>query len=86
MAIIIPFPNKQYDLLQRREDILQYFYYTFASMFDELHMNSDQLEEESAEVLISIENLVNSHLGLENYEDYSEGFRESDEEVQENFQ
>lgn len=86
MAIIIPFPGKEYNLLQRRDDLLQYFYYTFASMVNENHMDSDELENEISDIFVSIENLVDSHLGLMNYEDCSERFRESNEEVQESLQ
>jgi hypothetical protein len=81
MATIIPFPVQPYTRTSRREDYLQYFYYTLASLANELDMDLDNLEEDFAMLFENVETLVNKHLEIYDYT--SEEFGSSDEEVQE---
>lgn len=83
MAIIIPFPKKEYELISRREYYIENITYKVCETIHNFNIDLDEHEEDLSDIYEIVSNIVNEHLGI--YENRSEEFRSSDEEVQETF-
>lgn len=83
MATIIPFPKKEYELIERREYYIEKMTYAVCEAAFHLNIDLEEHQEDLADLYESISNLINVHLGI--YENNGEGFGPCDEEVQESF-
>lgn len=84
MGNIIQFPRKEYTVLARREEYIEHFIHALCVVAHELDVDLEEFSDETTEIYGALSSIINTHLGL--YENFGEGFGESDEEVQENLE